>query len=397
MRLFPQGEPPVGPLQFELAPLARRTVDLNAVLGGHSVSTLIQSDQPVAATRQMTWRDPVYGSTLESGISRTSRTWYFAEGATNVFSLFYLLENPGETPANMMLTHLVEGSSAPTLQPVVLPPFTRLTILVNDVPGLSRAALSTIVTSDVPIVAERAMYLNSTDRVWEAGAASGGAIAPATSWSFAEGATGFFHTYLLLGNPAASEATVTVSYQFPNATMLTKTYVVPPQSRRTVDVNLDDPQLTATAVAMSVTSTVPIVAERSMWWEGYPWTEGSTVIGATATGALWGIGEGAEGGSLQASTFVLVANASAAEGTVQFTVVYDDGTREQKDYTLLAHARLTVRMGDPDSFPNTSGKRFSVLVESLTAGVPITVEYARYQWAASFLDSGGAALANRIR
>jgi hypothetical protein len=142
----------------------------------------------------------------------------------------------------------------------------------------------------VPIVAERAMYLHSTDRPWGAGASGGGAIAPATSWSFAEGSTGFFHTYLLLGNPAASEATVTVSHQLPNATMLTRTYVVPPQSRRTVDVNLEDPQLTSTAVAISITSTVPIVAERAMWWEGYPWTEGSSAIGATATGALWAIG-----------------------------------------------------------------------------------------------------------
>ncbi len=41
--------------------------------------------------------------------------------------------------------------------------------------------------------------------------------------------------------------------------------------------------------------------------------------------------------------------------------------------------------------------KFSVLVESLTTGVPITVEYARYQSPASFGDGGGAALATRIR
>jgi hypothetical protein len=38
-----------------------------------------------------------------------------------------------------------------------------------------------------------------------------------------------------------------------------------------------------------------------------------------------------------------------------------------------------------------------VLVESLTFGVPITVEYARYQSPGSFGDGGGAALATRIR
>ena len=37
-----------------------------------------------------------------------------------------------------------------------------------------------------------------------------------------------------------------------------------------------------------------------------------------------------------------------------------------------------------------------MLVESLTPGVPITVEYARTSRPASFGDGGGAALATRI-
>ena len=151
-------------------------VDLNAACSGigQAVSAMIESDQPVAATRQMTWGDPVYGSTLESGIARTSRTWYFAEGATTIFTVFYLVENPGDTPATVTLTHLLEGGAAPIAHAIVVPPFARGTILVNDVPGLSAADFATIVTSDVPIVAERAMYLNTTNRMWEGGAAGRG-------------------------------------------------------------------------------------------------------------------------------------------------------------------------------------------------------------------------------
>ena len=48
-------------------------------------------------------------------------------------------------------------------------------------------------------------------------------------------------------------------------------------------------------------------------------------------------------------------------------------------------------------FPTSVGKRFSVMVESLTPAAPITVEYARYQSAGGFLDSGGDALATRVR
>jgi len=92
---------------------------------------------------------------------------------------------------------------------------------------------------------------------------------------------------------------------------------------------------------------------------------------------------------------VLVANGSANAGTVRFTVVYDDGTNEQKNYDLLGSARLTVRI--LDDFAKAANSKFSVLVESLTAGVPIAVEVARYQSAGTSLGAGGAAPATRIQ
>jgi hypothetical protein len=144
-----------------------------------------------------------------------------------------------------------------------------------------------------------------------------------------------------------------------------------------------------------VTSTQPIVCERAMWW-GLPFYEGSVALGSTVTGMAWGIGEGAEAGALNESTFVLVSNGNASTANVRFTVVYDDGTAsEQKEFPMAATSRLTVRIAT--DFPSAVGKRFSVLVESLTAGAPITVEYARYQSPAAFLDAGGAALATRVR
>ena len=76
-------------------------------------------------------------------------------------------------------------------------------------------------------------------------------------------------------------------------------------------------------------------------------------------------------------------------------MVYDDGTNESKDYNLLGNARLTVRIGE--DFAKAMESKFSVLVESLTAGVPIAVEVARYQSAGTILGAGGAAPATRIQ
>ena len=175
--LFPENAPPFS-RHIELQPLSRRSVDLNAMMFamGQGVSALVTSTQPVAAMRQMTWGNPVYGSTLESGVPQPSATWYFAEGATNVFSLFYLIQNPGSTDATVTLTHLLEGGAAPVEQMVTVPAASRRTFYINEVPGLATAALSTVITSTVPIVAERAMYLNTTQPL-VAGAASRGARA----------------------------------------------------------------------------------------------------------------------------------------------------------------------------------------------------------------------------
>jgi hypothetical protein len=144
---------------------------------------------------------------------------------------------------------------------------------------------------------------------------------------------------------------------------------------------------------MTVTSTLPIVAERAMWWGDPIWNEGSVAIGSTETGYVWGIGEGAEGGPSDEATFVLVSNASASEGTVRFTVSLDSGVQE-KHYTLAGNARLTVRIGE--EFPDTVGQKFSVLVESLDANMPITVDVSRYQSANGFVAAGGAAAATKI-
>jgi hypothetical protein len=399
VRLFAEGAPEV-PMQFAIGPLERRSLYLNTILDFNNlaggVSTLIESDQPIAATRQMTWGTPVYGSTLESGVPDTSTTWYFAEGATGPYSLYYLIENPTASEAQVTFTHLLEGGAAPVVWSDVVAPHARRTFYINDVEGAGSASLSTAITSTVPIVAERAMYLNTSSRQWEGGTATAGATRLSENWYLAEGATGFFYTYLLIGNPGTDDASVTVRYQLPDGTLVLKQYEVAARSRRTIDVRGEDPQLESATIGMSVASTRPVIAERVMWW-GLPFYEGSVALGSTSPGTVWAIGEGGEGGSNNEATFVLVANDSSTTGTVRFTVSYDDGTTEQKEYELAGNARLTVRVGD--DFPDTrvGGGKFSVLVESLMPTVLVTVEYSRYQLGGGFLGGGGAALATRIR
>ena len=52
----------------------------------------------------MQWgTDVLYGSHAETAVAAPSTTWLFAEGATHgSFDLFYLLQNPGDTPATVL-------------------------------------------------------------------------------------------------------------------------------------------------------------------------------------------------------------------------------------------------------------------------------------------------------
>ncbi|MBN2027908.1 MAG: hypothetical protein JW854_14245, partial [Actinobacteria bacterium] len=86
-------------------------------------------------------------------------TWYLAEGYTGgEFSTWVLVQNPTTENATVTLEfQLPPGSNAPDYT-FDLPAGTRKSIQLNELDGLGDTDVSTKVTSDKPVVAERAMY-----------------------------------------------------------------------------------------------------------------------------------------------------------------------------------------------------------------------------------------------
>lgn len=369
-----------------LDPKTRVTYQAQDLLGGADdlFSILIESDIPFSADRAMYWDSREYGTSLESAIVAPSADWYFAEGSTSIFDLFYLLENPWPRPVNATIRYL-RPFGAPIEKPIVLAPQTRTTVWVNayNDPALTEMDLSAHIIADGPIVVERAMYHSQPGEIFSAGHASAGAPAPSTSWFFAEGATGdFFDAFLLMANPTSNAGTVTVRYQFSDGSTLTKSYPIGAFSRYTVQLDADDPRLASTSFSMSVNSTVPIVAERAMWWPGPQitpqfWYEAHDVLGATSTSPRWGVAGGFAGGDAAAQTFVLVANNGSSAVNARLTVVYNDGTTSEKAVTLPGTSRQTYDIGT--EFPEARGRQFSVIVESLSdPAAQLVVEVSRY-------------------
>ena len=95
-------------------------------------------------------------------------------------------------------------------------------------------------------------------------------------------------------------------------------------------------------------------------------------------------------------TYILLANTSAAPGTVKVTLLFEDGTSAVKEFDVAARSRFNVAVRT--EFPGALNKRFGAIVESLgTAPAQIVVERAMYwdalgqHWAA-----GTNALATRL-
>lgn len=408
-----------------IPPQRRATVDAATIPGlSGAFATTVEADTLVVVDRTVSWDAGGYGSTGETATASPRTTWYFAEGATGwAFNTFYLLLNPGEATSRVTVTYLRDGR-APKVSVYDVRPGERVTVWVDmerwpDGDSLAQAEVSARIDASQPIIAERAMYLDHGSQLFTAGHASLGLTAPATRWSFAEGATGpYFDLFLLLANPTAEPAVGRVRFLVAGA-VIDHPIVVPPFARQTVWVdalgqdaalaalNPDYALLADAAVSSEVVidNGVGVLAERSMWWPGTPdsWREAHNSGGVTETGTAWVLAEGEVGGARNHATYILVANAEPHDAVVRVTLFYEDRDAEVRTYPVAAHSRfnipLGVAAGGYDYFTNAQGRRVGALVESIgTSPVPITVERAMYSdadgqpWAA-----GHNAVATRIR
>ncbi len=411
--------------------LSRATLDAKAIAGLASAefATVIESDSPVVVDRQMSWSGPygggVYGTHAETASAAPSPTWYLAEGATHHnFSLFYLVQNPQATSVPVTVTYLLPAPAAPLTKAYTVPAHSRFNVWVNEeartdpaLAGLAATDVSAVITAPQPILVERAMYLDHAgpdgqfgtvdDVLFNAGHASAGVTAPATTWLLAEGATGpYFDEFILIANPGAVDAAIDVRYLLPDGRVLVKSYGVPAASRFNIWVNEEEfpglgKALAETAVSAVVTSTngVPIIVERAMWWPRPSpfWMEAHNSAGVTATGTRWALAEGEAGGAASTATYILIANTSAYPGTARVTLVFEGGGSASVEVPLAPDSRTNVPAIE-DWFPGVTDRRFGALIESLgDTPAQIVVEGAMYSdangvhWAA-----GTGATATRL-
>ena len=348
--------------------------------GGVSGSLSIPVTSPVLVTRTVA---------LAGGITviPTGQTYYFAEGATVwTFDTRLSIRNVGVATAPVTVTFLKEdGSTAQTALTIL--PGELGSIRVGDVAGMDSAGFATVVdsTDGVPLVVERTM-------IWDGGHGAHAGTATqtlGTSWYFAEGAQrDGLDTYVLLGNPGSTAADVAVTYLVEGASPITVNTTVGAQSRKTLPSSAVA-GLAGRSFSVVLTSTQPIVAERSVYFgAGRYWDGGTSAMGVTAPAANWYFAEGATGP--QFDMFVLLGNPGASTASVVVTFLKQDGTTVVANYSVPAQARHTIWVNyDVPGLANAGGVGIVV-----NADRPVLAERAMYwpephaQWREGHASAG---------
>ena len=242
---------------------SRQTYNMANDIGAEDASIKVESEVPVIPERAM-YRNNRREGHDSIGTIVPAPTYYLAEGTTDWgFTTYVLVQNPNPTEAKVTLTYMTpEG-------PVEQKPFTmeqhsRKTIRVNDqLPGKD---LSTMVSADKPIIAERAMYWDNG--TGEACHDSIGMSLSHTKFYLPDGETTNGHeTWTLVQNPNEVDVSITVNYHSLGGTA-NKSFndTITAGSRKTYSMGDLLGEGRAAVMVECTTQGRKIIVERAMYW-----------------------------------------------------------------------------------------------------------------------------------
>ncbi len=313
-----------------------------------------------------------------------SNTWTLSEGSTGFFDERIALSNPDSSPAEVTVTYLRPGGEPLITRDYSLLPFGRVTIDVDKVQGLGAADVSAVITTKSGgVVAERTMFWGNGYY----GGHTGKAVdKPGTSWYLAEGASNsLFATFILLANANPSPVDATVTFLRQDASPVTKTYRLGPNSRTTVDAQAV-PELAGFSFATRVqTANQPITVERAMYFQGANvWEGGHEAAAVAEPKTSWYVAEGQASGLF--SMFLLIANPNPHPTVARVRYLKPGGVVVTRNYNLNAQQRFTIPVNADPALNNSD------ISAEVIGDHPIVVERAMYwpggRWIEAHASSG---------
>ena len=374
---------------------SRYTIYLNEVDGvdNQEVSTKIESLQHVGIICQRSMYFDYHGKVGghdSIGTPATSTSWYLPEGYTGhnnypgeAFDTFVLVMNPNPNPVKVKATFMKQGG-ATVEKTYDISPQSRFTIPANGIKGLENASFSTKVESldGQGIVCERAMYFDYYGK--DGGSNSIGATAPAINWYMPEGFTAKnsdvdFDTYVLIENPNAANARLLASFMTEDGHVVQQNVTVGANSRYTIHLN-EVNGLANHSVATRIESRndVPVVCERSSYFNYHGKTDGDDSMGVVNTAKTWDIPEGYTGYNNYPGeafdTYVLIQNPTGTDTDVKVTYMLESGQVLENTYPVGKNSRYTIHLNEVNGLANHS---IATRITS-QSGVEVICELAMY-------------------
>jgi hypothetical protein len=341
----------------------------------NQIKAVVPSDAGVGDVYVYDWNGERSGGGPFSG-TPSSTGWMMAEGATwPGFGEWVLVQNPNKEDAVVKLRFLTpEGPiEGPTFE---LPGESRMTTNVNELVPNRDVATVVMVENGVPVCAERAMYVSTSDGKWGSHD-SVGSPTVSQNWYLAEGATWpGYEEWVLVMNPFDDPVSARITFQTPPGEVEGPLLELAPGSRQSVHVNQYVPDQDVSTRVECLTSGYGIVAERSMYINTVDGKLGChNSMGCQETGAGWGLAEGATWPGYE--EWVLVQNPTAARADVEFYFLTPEGIWDGPVFSVDPGTRASIRVND-----YLPGRDVSTLVFTLEENQEIVVERAMYVAAA---------------
>ncbi len=340
-----------------------------------STRVAARDGKPIAVDRTMSWSGGAgksgqgIGQEAHSsvGVNAPATTWYLPEGSSKWgFETWLCIQNPNVSQATCDITYMIEGEEPQTFTKIVSG---RSRATYNMFRDIGEKDASIRVTSDVPVIPERAMYRNARRE----GHASIGTTGAAASYYLAEGTTNYgFTSYVCIQNPNASAVEVNLTYMTESGPVPHPGNPVPmpANSRKTIRVN---DVLPNQDFSTQVSCSRHIIAERAMYWDNGTGEACHDSIGMASPHMTFYLPDGQSSDGRE--TYICVQNPNGTP--VEVTLTYlraGGGTPVVKKQAIPANSRVTYDM----LLHSGIAGRASIKVASKPGTRPIMVERAMY-------------------
>jgi thermitase len=344
------------PFDLLIGANARATLDASDVMPNAEFATIVTTELPVYVERSMYFGHDGHSAV---GARQPARTWYLAEGSTvPPFETWILLLNPNNAPTLATLRFMREDGSV-VEQAELVPGMGRRSVYVNAL--FTTSGFATQITSDQPIVVERAMYFDRG----QGGHDTLATAEPGKTWYFAAGASSYgFDTWLLLENPGNAPAMVKVAFMTDAGTVINQPMFVLPHARSSL---LTDPLVPNAVYGMRVDSDQPIVAERAVYFDSG--RAGFDASAVAAPAAEWFLPEGSTTGSFEEQLSLLNPQTQVVNVQVEFRPQEGDAPPPRR-FSIGPTTRVTM-----DINPEVPDANVALRV---IADKPIVVERTSY-------------------